>query len=931
MFTASAQPRGTRAQGSTQEAELRESAALPCAAGHEPSPSHARRAFVLRAVVCAPAWSGPLLSVPTTSGGAIAALALAAPQAARGSEPVALDTAPFFTAAVARAVGGSMVAAEWRGDYAAAARLTNDALEQARRSGSADKLCDALCSRAAVASLAGNAGQAQGLLEEARRNAGDDPLRRAWVEAYEYAAYVRRYQLLPGGTSSSSAELGRHVRPRLPPSDRPEAPGMGWIRTEYFVAPMVRYSVLHVLMPQVRARNSSADLESRHAMMFEDAPAAMRQRAMTVRADAVRRSGRRDDALVLLSGVRATYAEAKDWPGVLATEVLEGDWFAAPATTPEELNLFGLESVTPPLEALELDLRHVDADRANRAYQRAEERARALKSPRALAALQLRRAMLARSANNLADAEQGARQAMAAFDACGDRTGYWTSRWHAALASAANGRPATDDGLAQALGQWGRNEGSYSQAWGLGLIAERAARQALVRTGSPEAALAIHQLTEALYRHLGAWLQLWQAATLRSGLLGALGDKVGAMAAMLEADHALDRRLAEHRGPLSFELSLALRGHSVAMLYAATVSQQPDAFQVAADQVSHYASRLRADADDLRRSGDRVKDAISLESSAGKLEEDIRPVPAHIAALWGMKFLREGNAREAEKHFRVVEANAAGVASGLARTTLDSLVFVINRARRHYPAAAAAVKSGFDVGGDAEQQFKNGAIQMRPELANHPAMLHTVWSQLVRRQRQLSFAMLVSVRSFDGAAEQQTLLEQLAGADWWRESQQPWIERADCARLQAGLGRMAQAADMYREAIDLLENRRSGLRADVLKVSLASQRAVALIYLDAAQNALQRMVPAPDAATRRQLGDLAFEYIERVKARGLLDLLGGERPQWNAQAASAVGDQREFVSMLRDWQHSRTRVATWQALQLLDRQAGAAGGPQAFL
>ena len=92
----------------------------------------ARRSFLLRALACAPRWSvsrlpGLLLTVP-----GLAAMAMVAPNSSHAVEGPALDSAPFFSAALARAVGGSMVAAEWRGDSALAERLADAALLQAR-------------------------------------------------------------------------------------------------------------------------------------------------------------------------------------------------------------------------------------------------------------------------------------------------------------------------------------------------------------------------------------------------------------------------------------------------------------------------------------------------------------------------------------------------------------------------------------------------------------------------------------------------------------------------------------------------------------------------------------------------------------------------------------------------------------------------------
>jgi len=895
-----------------------------------------RRHFLLRALACLPRGAAAMLPRLTTVGPSFATLAMVAPPAARGADAIPLDTAPFFSHALARAVGGSMIAAEWRGDYALATRLADADLDRARRSGSgsAAVLADALCSRAAVALLAGNAGQAQGLLEEAQRSVADDAQRKAWVEAYGYAAHARGHRILPGGMSSITDDLIMQGRLRIPPSDRPETPAMDWISTEYFSLAVLMDSALEKRNPTQFQRPRSNAGDDMVALIAARARAGQRQRVMLAQADALRRSGRRTDALPVLQAVRRAFEQAQDGPGVLATEILEGDWFAAPLTTPEELNFYGGALVSAFWESLELDARDVDDVRARALYERAETRARMLKAPRALAALALRRGLLARNADDLADAERWARQAMEGFDACGDRSGYWTARWHAALVRAASGRPAHDDSVAVALGEWGRGDGSYSHAFGLGLIGERAARHSLLRTGSPEVTFAIHHLTETLFNTLGAWLTLAQTSGQRADELSQLGDHVGANAAMVAAAVAMDQRLAAQQGPPAYELSLKLAEFSARVYWIAAASSQPDAIETAAGRVSRYISKLRASAASLRRGDQRDRRLVGLESSVVWMEEQLRPAPAHVAWLRGLDHLRNGEREEAEKQFLIVEQAAAAPGSAELRLKLLTLTYSVNMARRNRPAAAAVARSQFDVGPEAEKKFMSQLAQSLPsDLGGAEAGLRAVWSQNVLLANQLAFKQHVMARSFDDAAEHLAVLERLAGPVWWRSSQQPWSERADCARLREGQGRLDEAAAIYQESINLLENRRSALRADVLKVSLAGQPAVAAIYGDAAHNAIKRMERATNAAEQRQLGDQAFEHIERVKARGLLDLLGGERALRNTHAPSRAGTGDDLATLLRSWQRSQMRVATWQGLLANNAGAGpgTADGRQAFL
>ena len=889
-----------------------------------------RRTFLLRSLALAPRWPVGVLPDLPLAGSGLAALALTAPMASYSAPAAALDGAPFFSAALAQAVGGSMVSAEWRGDYAQAARLADADVERARASALAPALVDALLSRAAVALLAGNAGQARTLLEEAARGAANDALRKVWLEAYGYAAHVRSFGLLPGGSLSIGEELTlRAGKMRLAPHAPPEAEAANWVPAEYFWASLRLDRALSARDPST-SRLVPEDMLT--GPPYTGTPAALRVRVMVVEADALRRRGRRSEALPALVAARAAYAQARDAAGVLATEVLEGDWFAAPLSTPEELNFHGRENTSDWWETEELDSREVDVQRAREAYERAEVRAKALRAPRALAALALRRGVLARVDNDLAAAEASARQAMNGFEACGDRSGYWTARWHAALARAASGQPAQDPEAAPALARWARAEGSFSHAFGLGLIAERAARHVLLRQGSPESAVTVGRLTEALFAQLRAWVPLARACQQRASVQSTLGDYVGRAHALAAAADAVERRVGEQQNQPSLEASAMLATLSSAIMGNAFGNlRDPALIEQAAALVTRYASRIADGAAALRRRNWSAEYIATLEVAAAETREWLLPVPGHIACLRGMEELHSGEPADAQKQFDIVVA-AADATGGNARLRhhLLTLVFVLHRARRNYPAAAAAAQSSFEIAGQVVEHFEN-QLSKGVAAANVEAR-QVLRAQGLKQAHELAFSELVSAKSFDAAAQHLVALEQLGGPEWWRASNTSWISRADCARLQEGQGQLEQAAGLYSEAIALLESRRNQLRADVLKVSLASNRPAADLYLDAAHNALKTMIRASDAASQGRLGNEAFDHIERVKARGLLDLLGGNRAYREARAAGASSAEDDVNALLRSWQRSQMSIATWQSLLVNDASSStAAARRQAFL
>jgi CHAT domain-containing protein len=880
--------------------------------------SHDRRRFMLVTLALRPQWPwqrvGRAVSGAAALQGSAAALSLAAGAQAAVSAPAGvLETAPFLSAELARAVGMSMVAADWRGDYALAARLADRTLDEARRAGAAQALCDALCSRAAVALLAGDAGRSLALLDEAAPLAGDDAVRLAWVRAYASAAHVRRFQMLPGGTRGWGEELKlRAGKPRWYGRSPAGAEAADWLGTEYDWAMLQRNAALRARDPQ-----RGEPLDGVLTPPYRTPPPSLNARVDTTLADLLRRSGRRVEALGKLTGLRSRFTAAGDLPGVLATALLEGDWWAAPLSTPEELNLCGDETVTAWWEAQELQTQDIDIPQARLAYGMAQTLAQTLQAPRALATLSLRRGVLARVEGDLPAAADQARQAMRAFEACGDRAGYWTARWHAALAAVAAGQMSSDTETARGLAQWGRNEGSLSHALGLGLIGARAANQTLVREGTPERAMAVYQLTEALFLELDFKLPLAQTLMQRAALLSALGHHTGATTALVGAADALEQRVIDDQGLPRRETAQLLVQVCLQINLIAHAQSEPDLVEQAAARILRDGARIQAGVQALEQQGPgKEQEARDIKAMVAYAVQSVRPVAADVACMRGLEELRSGEPARAELQFSKLQAIAATAADAQFRSHLILLTFVAQRGRRDYAAAADAAQAMFKLAQASHDEFERQMVAGAPEGSATPDRLNSLRSAAARNAHDSAFSSLVSVNAFEAAAVHLAALERLAGPQWWQASKTPWVERADCARLQAGLGRLDEAARLYDDAIALVENRRTGLRSDVLKTSLAASPPIAAMYLDAAHTALKRALRAPDDDSRRRLRDEAFDRIERVKARGLLDLLGGGR----ARGPSAPGDARaasgtDIPSLLRAWQQGQLRVATWQALQ----------------
>lgn len=91
-----------------------------------------------------------------------------------------------------------------------------------------------------------------------------------------------------------------------------------------------------------------------------------------------------------------------------------------------------------------------------------------------------------------------------------------------------------------------------------------------------------------------------------------------------------------------------------------------------------------------------------------------------------------------------------------------------------------------------------------------------------------------------------------------------WIALFDRGRIAAAEGNATEAIDFYRRAIDLIEEQRSSINTEASKIGFAGSK----------QAVYQAMVGALFAATRHAE---ALEFVERSKARALVDILADKK------------------------------------------------------
>lgn len=113
------------------------------------------------------------------------------------------------------------------------------------------------------------------------------------------------------------------------------------------------------------------------------------------------------------------------------------------------------------------------------------------------------------------------------------------------------------------------------------------------------------------------------------------------------------------------------------------------------------------------------------------------------------------------------------------------------------------------------------------------------------------------------ASEQVRALEKLIGRpDWWVADERPWEAQALSAEILERSGNLQSAHTNYEQAVNALEASYGALQTDSLRIGIRGLHSAGDLCLNAARAAL--------TASRK---DAAFRYMQKGRARALLDLV----------------------------------------------------------
>jgi CHAT domain-containing protein len=544
---------------------------------------------------------------------------------------------------------------------------------------------------------------------------------------------------------------------------------------------------------------------------------------------------------------------------------------------------------------------------------------------RGVAAISLRRAYLAVLANHYDQAIQHTQDAIRNFAETEDWLGYWAAQCHRLLAQVGNGLLPEDIETARAIGKWGADDGSFSYALGLGILFGRLGRYWLVQKGDYEKSLACHRLARAVYDALGCSTNSAQSLTDFAVVHQAIGSTSAALTWYDEAiaayDSAIETMPAQAANLRGRQISivadtylLALRVMDVEAMDSSTkrleslIKTLPEGDSQLAQLVEkmHQFQAALQSGQVLDLPVDLLQSWVFKQYANTLLAQARVCVPLYKAT----RARDNGDEAQTENYFA-----AALEAADSAGSEADILRALVLATAKKYSDAIVAFqryeKSGgpqSGIIGDLMAIINTGGAE-RSELEN---------KKLKQRQHDLAFTFYIRTKAYEDARNELNLLIDVAGEDWWKGQERPWMSLSSCAELYENLGQFETAIRFHAMAVSEFELRREQISRDDFKTSLAGEFGAQAIFFRAARTAMSlrdQALKHSDTSSFKQYSALVFDYSERGRARALLDLMAGARALGEANKAEGTA--------MRRWRELTARLAVQRELSRMGQQHAA--------
>lgn len=746
------------------------------------------------------------------------------------------------------------------------------------------------------------AGRAARALRAARAefslaSAQHDGARAGVAAALLRLAEVRQFITLPDGCGAPSEDVamfwdGRESVARTDqllkaaqqlPNAQPANATIGWLRFASSL-PTIR----HLVRGAAAASEIDARLRPMLAMELQEAGKQCRALGVplaSVHFESAKWCWLRGDsrsAQEELERALVEYEHFGDTDGVAACWVLRCEWLLSPLGVATCRNLLLLESsehggeLLSPAERRERSASLADAGNVDAALTRVASAARGNSASNLLGLLELLSAERARLVRDGKAQREHLERAERFFTESGDEARLRLTLGHRLLAQIDETPAASQPQVAAEIGMWGREDGSYSYAWGIGLMFSRVGRQALTAGGDYEKAQACFRLALTLNEALGAKHRVAQSHDDLADLHRLIGHRERVRYHQQTAFDTLTEVVKVPSAPRSALLKAKLLLHR--MFAEGLALRDVDAMQSALAR----SALLPAGMDQTVKIAERA------------IEESARQAKVLVPLYRAVRCRAECNNQAAERYFDEAAAEA-GQMVGSDGLFLRAMVL---GTRRAYDEALAVYDEYLKAGGFLQRQqwLLSQAAAADPEQYEQQAAL---------TQAQASaqnFQFYVRVKASERARREFKALEATSGPGWYEADPRPWLPLCDIGEMHEQLGEHEAALGAYERALEALETRRDRLTRDELKVALSGGEGPQYLYFFAVRAALK--LARSSARASHDAKERAFLWSERARARALLDL------------RAAHGARDDAADVLSRWRRLTTRNQVWLSLLL---------------
>jgi CHAT domain-containing protein/tetratricopeptide (TPR) repeat protein len=577
-----------------------------------------------------------------------------------------------------------------------------------------------------------------------------------------------------------------------------------------------------------------------------------------------------------------------------------------------------------------------DLQAASSYYRNAEVFYRSAQYTRGQAAVQLRFGYLATlgvfSASTIPPiaykaALEHVNQAKLLYIQAGDIAGVQVATAHSCLCRVGLAQFPEDSDAAEAIGQYGKEKGSYSLAFGIGLFFAKYARRWLVFLGDYEKALAAHKLAAAVFKGLELKLSYAYSICDQLSVYELLGDQSMIYITATKASNVCHE--IEQEKPRSspvFQMALNHAVHVLGKIFQrANKRADPEQLARVADRFREWRHRGPTESvDQMMARVVELQQRFQAAMIEGRMDDmgellarldnlNIDPVDLQTKGAYNLidYFISTAdtlvplyNSRKAVRNGEMDEAESLWRETDLAirdHPTSDSEILLasLSVTKRDFEAAAAHARAYESQLITAEEPESVGIDQETRDLLQRKK-----WQELTR-----VLSLFVRVRLYVDAQSILQKLESKWGPDWWSLYEYPiWENLSTIAQVSEGLGQYEQACDFYEQAMEAFDERRHALSVDDHKIALAGDSVVQDIYFGAALAAARWHLSATESTVGFLSSQIqrAFTAIERGKARSLLDLIEGSIPKPTADGG--------VVSQWQQYKVQGTQLATLRSL-----------------